>query len=132
MRERLCKVIYGQSMKERSSVYYDWFIMAVAIASVVPMMFRGGMSYWMKLLESVTVYILFFDYILRWMTHDFRMKNHSIWAFFIYPFTPLALGYRGNTPDRWTFAAELYDFKGAEACKAGAVFAKLQACCKRV
>ncbi len=91
MREKICSVIYGQHTNGRSSVYYDWFIMTVAIASVVPMMFRGELSWWLKSLESITVYILFFDYILRWMTHDFRMKNHSIWAFFIYPFTPLAL-----------------------------------------
>ncbi len=91
MREQICTVIYGHNAKGRSSVYYDWFIMAVAIASVVPMMFRGELSIWLRSLESVTVYILFFDYILRWMTHDFRMENHSIWAFFIYPFTPLAL-----------------------------------------
>ncbi len=91
MREQISNVIYGQKTKGRSTVYYDWFIMVVAIASVVPMMFRGALSQWMQILESITVYILFFDYILRWITHDFRMKNHSIWAFFIYPFTPLAI-----------------------------------------
>ena len=91
MREQICNVIYGQNVKGRSSFYYDWFIMAVAIASVVPMMFRGELSPWLRSLESVTVYILFFDYILRWMTHDIRMKNHSIWAFFVYPFTPMAI-----------------------------------------
>ena len=91
MREQISNVIYGQKTKGRSTVYYDWFIMFVAIASVVPMMFRGALSMWMQTLESITVYILFFDYILRWMTHDFRMKNHSVWAFFIYPFTPLAI-----------------------------------------
>ncbi len=91
MREQICNVIYGQGKKGHSNVYYDWFIMAVAILSVVPLMFRGEQSELMKAIESITVYILFFDYILRWMTHDFRMKNHSIWAFFVYPFTPLAL-----------------------------------------
>ena len=91
MREQICNVIYGQNVKGRSSFYYDWFIMAVAIASVVPMMFRGELSPWLRSLESVTVYILFFDYILRWMTHDIRMKNHSVWAFFVYPFTPMAI-----------------------------------------
>lgn len=67
MREQISNVIYGQKTKGRSTVYYDWFIMVVAIASVVPMMFRGALSTWMQILESITVYILFFDYILRWL-----------------------------------------------------------------
>ena len=70
---------------------YDWFIMIVAIISIVPMMFRDNSAPIFKTVESVTVYILFFDYVLRWITNDMRMKNNSAWAFFIYPFTPLAL-----------------------------------------
>ncbi len=91
MREQICNIIYGQKTRGRSNVYYDWFIMLVAVASVAPMMFRGDLSPWLKGLESITVYILFFDYVLRWITHDFRMKNHSVLAFFVYPFTPLAI-----------------------------------------
>ena len=91
MREQICSIIESQRNKRRSGVCYDWFIMAVAILSVVPMMFRGELSPIMQGLESLTVYILFFDYILRWITNDYRMKNRSIWAFFVYPFTPLAL-----------------------------------------
>ncbi len=91
MRRYIYGLIHNSDAHRRDGLCYDWFIMVVAIISVVPMMFRDNSAPIFKALESVTVYILFFDYILRWMTYDMSMKNNSIWAFFIYPFTPLAL-----------------------------------------
>lgn len=91
MRKYIYSLLHNSDARRRDGLYYDWFIMIVAIISVVPMMFRNNSATGFRAMESVTVYILFFDYVLRWITHDMRMKNHSAWAFFIYPFTPLAL-----------------------------------------
>ena len=91
MRRYIYGLLHNDDAQRRDGVCYDWFIMIVAIISIVPMMFRDNSAPIFKTVESVTVYILFFDYVLRWITNDMRMKNNSAWAFFIYPFTPLAL-----------------------------------------
>ncbi len=91
MRRYIYRLLHNSDSHRRDGLFYDWFIMIVAVISVVPMMFRDNSAPIFRALESVAVYILFFDYILRWMTYDMNMKNNSIWAFFIYPFTPLAL-----------------------------------------
>lgn len=91
MRRYIYGLLHNSDAHRRDGFCYDWFIMAVAVISVVPMMFRDNSAPIFRTVESVAVYILFFDYILRWMTNDMRMKNNSAWAFFVYPFTPLAL-----------------------------------------
>lgn len=69
---------------------YDYYIVAVALISVIPLMFRSSLPIF-QYLEIVTVYLLFLDYILRWMTHDYHTNNHTPSAFVKYPFTPFAI-----------------------------------------
>lgn len=76
--------------KFRLGKMYDYYIVAVAVISVIPLMFRAPLALF-KNIETITVYLLFLDYILRWMTHDYHVKKHSPWAFIVYPFTPLAV-----------------------------------------
>lgn len=90
MRERLYTIIEKAQKGDKVSKLYDWYIILIAIISVVPLMFRTT-SPALKSLETVTVYLLFLDYILRWMTHDYHVKKHSPWAFIIYPITPFAI-----------------------------------------
>ena len=51
----------------------------------------------LNMIDVVTVYLLFLDYILRWMTHDFKVGKAGKlgkggWRVFArYPFTPLAI-----------------------------------------
>lgn len=73
------------------SKIYDWFITAVAFVSLIPLMFKEHHPV-MDTIELVTVYILFMDYVFRWLTHDIRTKKpNSLGAFIKYPFTPLAI-----------------------------------------
>ena len=90
MRQRIFTLIERSQPGDRASRCYDWYIMAVCLLSVAPLMSRESTPA-LALLETATVYLLFFDYILRWMTHDKRMHTHSPWAFFLYPVTPFAV-----------------------------------------
>lgn len=87
MRERLYTIVERAENGDTASKIYDWFFMCVAVISVVPLAFRTPFPM-MKTVETVTVYLLFFDYILRWMTRDYHVKKHSPWAFILYPITP--------------------------------------------
>ncbi len=90
MREKVYNLIEKTDHENIWSRMYDYYIVAIAIISVTPLLFRTPHPIF-KYIETFTVYLLFLDYILRWMTHDYHIKKHSPIAFIVYPFTPLAL-----------------------------------------
>lgn len=73
------------------SKLYNFMICGVATLSIVPLMFKQTNQI-LEMIDLVTVYILFMDYILRWIVADYTMKKtKGVWAFIVYPFTPLAI-----------------------------------------
>ncbi|MDL2252831.1 ion transporter [Ruminococcaceae bacterium OttesenSCG-928-I18] len=90
MRERLFSLVQKAEPGDRLSKAYDIFIVLVAFISVVPLMFKGTTAV-LDTIDLITVYILFADYVFRWVTCDYRSKSKSVWAFVKYPFTPYAL-----------------------------------------
>lgn len=92
MREYIFRLVErtDDGSKFRLGKIYDWYIVSVAVISIIPLMFRSPVPIF-KSLETVTVYLLFLDYILRWMTHDYHVKKFSPWAFIVYPVTPMAI-----------------------------------------
>lgn len=71
---------------------YDLAVSAAAIISMIPLMFKEQNEF-LNMIDTITVYILFLDYILRWMSHDFSSKwfRKRRMAFVVYPITPLAI-----------------------------------------
>lgn len=90
MRRRIFEIVQRAQPGDHLSHAYDIFIMVVALVSVTPLMFKE-MTYWLNLVDVITVYILMFDYILRWMTQDYRTGKRGWKEFARYPFTPMAL-----------------------------------------
>lgn len=70
---------------------YDWVMLIAIIIGIIPLMFREHTKlFYIFDIVSCTLYII--DYILRWMTADYRHGNRSsIASFVIYPFTPMAI-----------------------------------------
>lgn len=96
MRERIFQIVQRARPGDKLSHAYDIFIVAVAFSSIVPLMFRPQdtgpeLAFAMNMVDVVTVYILFLDYILRWMTHDIKTGKKGWKEFAKYPFTPLAI-----------------------------------------
>ena len=90
MRKRIFEIVQRARPGDRLSRVYDIFIVFVAFASLVPLMFKEQDSL-LTMLDVVTVYILFFDYLMRWITHDFKTGKKGWKTFVKYPFTPLAI-----------------------------------------
>ncbi|MEG0367576.1 MAG: ion transporter, partial [Coprobacillus sp.] len=90
MREFIFRLVRKSNDNDRFVKIYDYYIIIVAIISITPLLFRTPSPIF-KHIETVTVYLLFLDYILRWITHDYHVNKHSPWAFVMYPFTPLAI-----------------------------------------
>lgn len=96
MRERIFQIVQHARPGDKVSHGYDIFIVAVAFLSIVPLMFRPqdmtpDVAVAMNMIDVVTVYILFLDYILRWMTHDIKTGKKGWRTFARYPFTPFAI-----------------------------------------
>lgn len=90
MREQIYKIVKKAEPGDVISKYYDVFIMVVAFISICPLMFKESNSV-LVMIDTITVYILFTDYIFNWITYDYKIKNDSPWVFVVYPFTPFAL-----------------------------------------
>lgn len=90
MREQIYKIVKKAEPGDVISKYYDVFIMVVAFISVCPLMFKESNSL-LVMIDTITVYILFTDYIFNWITYDYKIKKGSPWVFVAYPFTPFAL-----------------------------------------
>lgn len=90
MTQRIYLMLQKAEPGDHLSKLYDVFISIVAVLSIVPLMFKDTNAI-LSMIDKVTVYILFLDYVLRWITHDYIHKTHSKWSFLIYPFTPFAI-----------------------------------------
>ena len=90
MRKKIFRIVEKSKDETPVERLYDWYIMAVCILSVIPMMFRGT-NRALQTIETVSVYLLFLDYVFRWITYDYRLKKHKPIVFLRYPLTPMAI-----------------------------------------
>lgn len=85
----LLEIVGDDEKKEVSFDFYDWFMMAVIIISIIPLAFHSQNRLF-NIIDKVTVVIFIVDYILRIATADLKLKK-GVKSFFIYPFTPMAI-----------------------------------------
>lgn len=83
------KKIYGILESARDGDWYDILMLVAILVSVVPLMFVEEYAVF-RVIEIVTVSIFIVDYILRWITADYRLQKGG-WSFVIYPFTAWAV-----------------------------------------
>lgn len=82
---------YDDKRLNRWSTLYDVFMVVMIVVSVVPLMFRETtlLFVWM---DRVSVSVFIIDYVLRWLTADFKHNGMKpAVAFCIHPLTPMAL-----------------------------------------
>lgn len=85
--------IYDLINRDRKGMWasrlYDWVMLLMIIASIVPLMFIDDYPIF-RVIEIVTVIAFTVDYLLRWSTARILLKKGWI-SFIIYPFTPMAI-----------------------------------------
>lgn len=89
MRKRIFEIIEVANDNDKLSNLYDWLMMIVIIASIVPLAFHTT-NFAFEIIDKVTVSIFICDYLVRLLTADFKI-NKKVFSFFIYPFTPMAI-----------------------------------------
>ncbi len=90
MRKKIYSVIFHKDSRGWTGRIYEIIVSAAAVISIIPLMFKTWHPVF-GTIDTFTLYVLFLDYILRWLVHDFRSKYKKPWAFLVYPFTPMAI-----------------------------------------
>jgi voltage-gated potassium channel len=89
MRKRIFEIIEQARNNDNVSAIYD-ILMLVAIAlSIIPLMFVEDNAAF-RIIEQITVTFFIVDYLLRWITADYRLGRKG-WSFVLHPFTGWAI-----------------------------------------
>lgn len=89
MRKRLFEIIEAAKNGDKASGIYDFFMMFVIIASIVPLAFKDTNTFF-EIINKISAAIFILDYLLRLITSDFKLKRGAV-SFILYPFTPMAI-----------------------------------------
>ena len=90
MRKRIYEIIELSQGTDTISKVYDFFMMAVIISSLIPLAFKETNNIF-SIIDNISVTIFIIDYILRWLTADFKYDNRSVKSFAKYPFSCMAI-----------------------------------------
>ncbi len=89
MRKKIFEVMEAPSGPSAWSAAYDIFMIFVILLSVVPLAFKDD-NHVFQLIDLLTVSIFIIDYVLRFVTADFRIKK-GFASFLIFPFTIMSI-----------------------------------------
>lgn len=89
LQEQIYALINKDTKKDTASRVYDWTMLIMIFASIVPLMFINEYPIF-RIIDLTTVIAFIVDYILRWYTSPVKMRKG--WrSYLIYPFTPMAI-----------------------------------------
>ena len=89
-RKRVFSIIEKSDGKDILSTIYDYFMIVVIIASLIPLAFKSENTVF-YVIDKVTVIIFIIDYVLRWFTADLKYDKKGVWPFIRYPFSAMAI-----------------------------------------
>lgn len=90
MRKRIYEIIEVSDGKNILSSIYDFFMIAVIIASLIPLAFKTE-YFAFKVIDKICVIIFIIDYLLRLLTADYKYNKKSVTSFLRYPFSFMAV-----------------------------------------
>ena len=89
-RKRLFEVIEKSEGDDILSSVYDIFMILVIVASIVPLAFKHDTVFF-EVIDKVCVVIFIIDYLLRWITADYKFNKFKPSSFIKYPVSPMAI-----------------------------------------
>ncbi|WP_028043576.1 ion transporter [Candidatus Stoquefichus massiliensis] len=90
MRKRIYEIIEVADENDRLSRIYDIIMMSTIFVSLIPLAFKEELLIF-NYIEFISVTIFIIDYVLRWITADYKRGKNNIIAFIQYPFTIMAI-----------------------------------------
>jgi voltage-gated potassium channel len=89
LRKRIFDIVEKAGESDRVSHIYDMFMILVIAVSLVPLALKDPSHGWV-MAEWCATAIFVLDYLLRWMTADFKLQKGKS-SFFLYPFSAMAI-----------------------------------------
>ena len=74
----------------RLSPLYNLLMIVVIILSLIPLAFKDYRPFF-RIIDRITVIVFIADYLLRWLTADYKLQKKGVTSFLLYPFTPMAI-----------------------------------------
>lgn len=90
MRKRIYEVIEAAQGEDKLSSIYDSVILITVVISLIPLAFKEQTTLFV-VIDKITVTIFIIDYLLRWMTADYKFGRKELTSYIKYPFTFMAL-----------------------------------------
>ena len=90
MRKRLYDIIEPQAKASKLSNVYDVSMIIIIILSFLPLIFKVE-PVPVRVIDAFCVIIFCIDYVLRWITADYRFGKHDASSFIRYPFSFMAI-----------------------------------------
>lgn len=85
MRKKIFNIIERTDGRYLLSTIYDYFMIIIISLSIIPLGIKQP-SKFLYVLDLICVVIFIVDYLLRWITADYKYNNKSIISFLKYPF----------------------------------------------
>lgn len=90
MRKRIYEIIELADENDKLSRVYDIVMMSTIFISLIPLAFKEELLIF-NIIEFISVTIFIIDYVLRWITADYKIGRNSVVSFIRYPFTLMAI-----------------------------------------
>lgn len=90
MRKRLFEIIERSTGDDKLSHLYDAFMIIVIIISLIPLAFKEDNRVFL-IADKAAMVVFIIDYLLRWLTADYKFGQKSAMAFIKYPFSLMAI-----------------------------------------
>lgn len=90
MRERIYQIIEKSEGDDKISTLYDTFMMTMIILSLIPLAFKTD-NFFFYIIDKVAMVVFIIDYLLRWITADFKFGKKGVISFIRYPFSMMAI-----------------------------------------
>ena len=90
MRERIYNIIDSANNETGLASFYDVFMMAVIVISLIPLAFKVDPPLF-AVTDKICTVIFILDYILRWITADYKFGKKTASSFLRYPVSPMAI-----------------------------------------
>ncbi len=90
MRQKIFDIIEPSQKSNIYSSIYDWFMIIVILLSILPLCFKQTSDV-LTVIDAVCLIVFIVDYLLRWITADYKYDKKSLISFVRYPFGIFAI-----------------------------------------
>lgn len=90
MKRKLYEIIVVSGTNNKASHLYDCIMMLVIIISLIPLAFKSTNIAFL-VIDYIATFVFIIDYIIRWITANYKFNTNNPLCYVVYPFTPMAV-----------------------------------------